>query len=67
MSTALRSKKENWDVKLYTLAPGDVFNPSTWNSYDEQEKVEAVKYGIIESRTVAEVVSLLFSGRLKKK
>jgi NADP-dependent 3-hydroxy acid dehydrogenase YdfG len=65
LSTALRSEREKWGVELYTLAPGDVFNPSTWNSYSEEERIEAVGYGVIESETVAKIVSWLFSSRLK--
>jgi NAD(P)-dependent dehydrogenase (short-subunit alcohol dehydrogenase family) len=66
ISTALRSEREGWGVKLYALAPGDVFNPSTWNAYDEAERREAVEYGVIESITVAKIASWIFSGRLKK-
>jgi NAD(P)-dependent dehydrogenase (short-subunit alcohol dehydrogenase family) len=66
-STALRSEREGWGVQLYTMAPGDVFNPSTWNVYDEKERMEAVEYGVIESLTVAKVVSWVFSGRLKER
>jgi NADP-dependent 3-hydroxy acid dehydrogenase YdfG len=67
LSTALRSEREKWGVELYTLAPGDVFNPSTWNSYSEGERIDAVGYGVIESETVAKIVSWLFSGRLKER
>jgi NADP-dependent 3-hydroxy acid dehydrogenase YdfG len=67
LSTALRSEREKWGVELYTLAPGDVYNPSTWNSYDEKERIEAVRYGVIESSTVAKIVSWLFSGTMGKK
>ena len=54
-------------MEFYVIAPGDVYNPSTWESYDNREKMEVVKYGIIESETVAKIVSLLLSGRLNKK
>jgi len=67
LSTALRSKREEWGIEIYVIAPGDVFNPSTWNSYNNQERLESVRYGIIRSETVAKIVSLLFSGKLKKK
>ena len=67
LSTALRSVREQWGVRLYTLAPGDVFNPSTWNSYNIQEREEVVKYGIIESKTIAKIVTSIFSGQLIKK
>ncbi len=67
ISTALRSEREKWGVEVFILAPGDVFNPSTWDSYSEEERIEAVKYGVIESRTVAKIVSLVFSGELKEK
>jgi NAD(P)-dependent dehydrogenase (short-subunit alcohol dehydrogenase family) len=63
-STALRSEREGWGVQLYTMAPGDVFNPSTWDVYDEAERKEAVEYGVIESLAVAKIVSWVFSGRL---
>jgi|GEM_PF-927172 NADP-dependent 3-hydroxy acid dehydrogenase YdfG len=66
-STALRSERDGWGVRLYTLAPGDVFNPSTWNVYSEEERRESVKYGVIESLSVAKIVSWLFSGRLKER
>lgn len=66
-STALRSAREGWGVELYTLAPGDVFNPSTWNSYDEKERIEAVKYGVVHPTMIAKVVSWIFSGRLRRK
>lgn len=66
-STALRSEREGWGVQLYTMAPGDVFNPSTWNAYDEAERREAVEYGVIESSTVAKVVAWVFSGRLRER
>jgi NADP-dependent 3-hydroxy acid dehydrogenase YdfG len=66
-STALRSEREGWGVRLYTLAPGDVFNPSTWNSYSESERMESVNYGVIQSESVAKVVSWLFSGRLSQR
>lgn len=67
ISSALRSIREKWGVEFYVIAPGDVFNPSTWDSYDNREKMEVLKYGIIESETVAKIVSLLLSGKLKKK
>jgi NADP-dependent 3-hydroxy acid dehydrogenase YdfG len=67
LSTALCSEREKWGVRLYTLAPGDVFNPSTWNSYDTQEKEEAVRYGMIESETIAKIVTSVFSGQLTKR
>lgn len=66
-STALRSEREGWGVQLYTMAPGDVFNPSTWDVYDEAERREAVEYGVIESLTVAKIVSWVFSGRLAER
>lgn len=66
-STALRSLREGWGIELYTLAPGDVFNPSTWNSYDEKERAEAVKYGVVHPTMIAKVVSWIFAGRLKRK
>lgn len=66
-STALRSDRDGWGVRLYTLAPGDVFNPSTWNVYSEEERRESVKYGVIESLSVAKIVSWLFSGKLKER
>jgi NADP-dependent 3-hydroxy acid dehydrogenase YdfG len=67
ISSALRSKREGWGVEFFVIAPGDVFNPSTWDSYDNDEKAETVKYGIIESRTVAKIASLILSGKLKRK
>lgn len=67
ISTALRSEREGWGVRLYSMAPGDVFNPSTWNAYDEAERREAVEYGVVESLTVAKVASWLFSGRLRER
>lgn len=66
-STALRSERDGWGVQLYTMAPGDVFNPSTWNVYDEKERREAVEYGVIESQTVAKIVSWVFTGRLTER
>jgi NADP-dependent 3-hydroxy acid dehydrogenase YdfG len=66
-STALRSERDGWGVRLYTLAPGDVFNPSTWNVYSDEEKRESLKYGVIESLSVSKIVSWLFSGRLKER
>ena len=66
-STALRSDRDGWGVQLYTLAPGDVFNPSTWDSYNEEERRGAVDYGIMESESVAKVVSWLYAGRLKRR
>ncbi len=66
-STALRSEREGWGVQLYTMAPGDVFNPSTWNAYDESERREALEYGVIESLTVAKIVSWVFLGRLTQR
>jgi hypothetical protein len=54
-------------VRLFTLAPGDVFNPSTWNSYNEEERAESVKYGIIESESIAKVVGWILTGKLKFK
>jgi NADP-dependent 3-hydroxy acid dehydrogenase YdfG len=66
-STALRSERDGWGVFLYTLAPGDVFNPSTWNVYSEEERRESVKYGVIESLSVAKIVSWLFSSKLKER
>ena len=49
------------------MAPGDVFNPSTWDVYDEAERKEAVEYGVIESHMVAKIVSWVFSGRLAER
>lgn len=66
-STALRSEREGWGIQLYTMAPGDVFNPSTWDVYDEVERREAVEYGVIESPTVAKIASWVFSGRLRER
>jgi NADP-dependent 3-hydroxy acid dehydrogenase YdfG len=66
-STALRSEREGWGVRLHTLAPGDTFNPSTWDSYGELEKSESLEYGLISSESVAKVVSWLFSGRLSQR
>lgn len=66
-STALRAEREGWGIQLYTMAPGDVFNPSTWNVYDEAERREAVEYGVIESATVAKIVAWIFLGRLRER
>jgi len=66
-TTALRSERDMWGVELYVLAPGDVYNPSTWNSYSVEERREAIKYGVIESKAVAQIVSFILSGRLKQK
>jgi NADP-dependent 3-hydroxy acid dehydrogenase YdfG len=65
-STALRSDRDGWGVKLFTLAPGDVYNPSTWEAYSEEERRESAKFGVIESESVAKVVAWLYEGRLKQ-
>ena len=64
---AKESDAKGWGIRAYSIAPGDVYTSTTWDAYDENEKVDALGYGIIKSETIAKTVSWLLEGTLNQK
>ena len=64
---AKESDTNEWGVRAYSIAPGDVYNHTTWDAYDENEKIDALRYGVIKSETIAKTASWLLEGTLNRK
>jgi len=60
------SEQEKQGIRAYLIAPGNVFNPTTYSQYNEEERKEADEYGWISSEQIAAVVLWIFEQKLKK-
>lgn len=61
------SNQEKQSIRAYLIAPGNVFNPTTYTQYNEEERKEADEYGWVSSEQIANVVLWLYDKKLKRK